>query len=90
MISRLVIAALKSPAGKGLISWLLFVRFNCVFVTFLCIIMGQVWYLVVSIPDLCHLSYLGWIAMQCVIVVFHDHTYWLYLSSYRFIHFAVN
>ena len=30
---------------------------NCVFVTFPCDILGQVWYLIVSIPDLCHLSY---------------------------------
>ena len=30
MLSRLFIAALWSPAGKGLISWLLFVMFNCV------------------------------------------------------------
>ena len=38
---------------------LLFVMFNCVFVTFLYGILGQVWYLIVSIPDLsCH-SYFG-------------------------------
>ena len=36
---------------------LLYVMFNYVFVTFPCGILGQVWYLVVSIPDLCHLSY---------------------------------
>ena len=30
MLSRLFIAALWSPAGKGLASWLLFVTFNCV------------------------------------------------------------
>ena len=33
------------------------VMFNCVFITFACGIPGQVWYLIVSIPDLCHLSY---------------------------------
>ena len=33
------------------------VMFTCVFVTFPCDILGQVWYLIVSIPDLCHLSY---------------------------------
>ena len=38
-------------------SWLLFVMFNYVFVTFPCGILGQVWYLIVSIPDLCRLSY---------------------------------
>ena len=57
MLSRLFIAALWSPARKGLISWLLFMMFNCVFVTFSCGIPGQVWYLVVGIPDLCRLSY---------------------------------
>ena len=57
MLSRLFIAALCSPAGKGLISWLLYVMFNLVFVTFQCGILGQVWYLIVSIPKLCHLSY---------------------------------
>ena len=41
----------------GLTSWLSFVMFNCVFVTFPSGILGQVWYLLVSIPDLCHFSY---------------------------------
>ena len=45
-------AALWSLAGKGLTSWLLFVMFTCVFVTFQYGILGQVWYLIVSIPDL--------------------------------------
>ena len=57
MLSRLFIAALWSPAGKGLTSWLTFVMFNFVFVTFPCGILGQVRYLIVSIPDLCQLSY---------------------------------
>ena len=43
MLSRLFIVALWSPAGTGLTSWLLFVMFNCVFVTFPCGILGQVW-----------------------------------------------
>ena len=29
----------------------------CIFVTFLYGILGQVWYLIVSFPDLCRLSY---------------------------------
>ena len=29
----------------------------CTFVTFPCGILGQVWYLIVSFPDLCRLSY---------------------------------
>ena len=49
---RLFICALWSPAGKGLTSWLSFVVSNCEFVTF-----PLVWYLIVSIPDLCTLTY---------------------------------
>ena len=54
---RLFIAALWSLAGKGLTSWLLCVMFNFVFVTFSCGVLGQVWYLIVSIPSLCRISY---------------------------------
>ena len=57
MLLRLFLAALCSPAGKGLSSWLLFVMSNCDFVTFPCGILGQVWYMIVLIPDLCRLSY---------------------------------
>ena len=57
MLSRLLIAALWSPAGQGLTSWLSFVVLNCAVVTFPFGILGQVWYLIVSIPDLCPLSY---------------------------------
>ena len=57
MLSRLLIAASWSPAGKGLTSWLSCVMLDCVIVTFPFAILGQVWYLIVSIPDLCPLSY---------------------------------
>ena len=57
MLSCLFIAALWSPAGKRLTSWLSFMMFNCVFVTFPCGILGRVWYLIVSFPDLCCISY---------------------------------
>ena len=58
MLPPLFIAALWSRAGKGLTSWLSFVMFYCVLslsqvVSCIC----QVWYSIVSIPDLCHLSY---------------------------------
>ena len=33
------------------------VMFYCVFVTFPCGALGQVWYLIISIPDLCTLTY---------------------------------
>ena len=52
MLSSLLIA------GKGLTSWPSFVMFNCVFLTFPCGILGQVCNLIVTIPDLCCLSYL--------------------------------
>ena len=41
LCARLFICALWSPVGKGLTSWLL----------------GQVWYLIVSIPYFCTLTY---------------------------------
>ena len=57
MLSPLFIAALWPPAWKGLTSWLLFVMSNYDFVNSPCGILGQVWYLIVLIPDLCCLSY---------------------------------
>ena len=50
--ARLFICALWSHAGKGLTSWLSFVVSNCEFVTF-----PLVPYLIVSIHDLCTLTY---------------------------------
>ena len=48
LCARLFICALWSPAGKGLISWLS---------NFPIGILGQMGYLIVSIPDLCYLTY---------------------------------
>ena len=59
MLSRLFIAALWSPAGKGLTSWFLFLMSNCNFVTFPRGILGQVLFLIVLIPDLCRLPCLN-------------------------------
>ena len=36
---------------------LLYVMFSCVFVIFPCGVLGQVWYLIVSIADLCLLTF---------------------------------
>ena len=47
---------LLMPCGR-LLGKLSFVMSNFVFVTFSCGILGQVWYFIVSNPDLCHLSY---------------------------------
>ena len=58
MSSCLFIAALWSPAGeRANLLALLYVMVSCVFVTLPCGVMGQVWYLIVLIPDLCLLTY---------------------------------
>ena len=58
MLSCALFTALQSPAGKGLTAWLSYrVICYCVFVTFPYGVMVQVWYLIVSIPDLCLLLY---------------------------------
>ena len=70
MLSRLLIAALWSPAGKGMTYWLSFLVLNCVFFTFPFSTLGQVWYLIVLIPDLCPLSY-----FHTVSIVLHISTF---------------
>ena len=55
--ARPFIDAVWPPAGKGLTSWLSFVMCNCVVVNFHFDVLGQVWCLIVSIPDSCPLSY---------------------------------
>ena len=60
LCALLFICALWSPAGKGLTSWLSLVVSNGKFITFPLVSWvrcGQVWYLIVSIPDLCTLTY---------------------------------
>ena len=37
---------------------LLYVMFYCIFVTFPCGVLGQMWYLIVSIPDFCLLTFM--------------------------------
>ena len=59
MLSCLFIAASWSPAEKGPTSWLSCVLYFIVFfVTFPFGVLCQVWYLIVSIPDLCLFTYL--------------------------------
>ena len=67
MLLRLFIAALWSPAGKELTCSLWFVMFNCVSVTFPCGIPGQLWYLIVWIPDLYRLSYFYFLVTENVV-----------------------
>ena len=56
---------------------------NYVFVTFSCDILVQVWYLIVSFPDLCRLSYCYLsIPNNCSIAFMTtDMTYWTVVSS---------
>ena len=56
LCARMFICDLWSPAGKGLTSWLSFVV-STVSLSLPIGILGQVWYLIVSIPDLCTLTY---------------------------------
>ena len=57
MFSRLFIAALCSPEGKGADPLALVCDVYSDFVAFRFGILGQVWYLIVSIPNPCCLSY---------------------------------
>ena len=57
MLSRLFIAALWSPAGKGLTSWLLLVMYIVVLLLSHVVSWVKFWYLIVSLPDLCRLSF---------------------------------
>ena len=59
MLSRRFIAAPFSPTENGLTSWLaLFCGVYCVFVNCPCGELGRMWYLILSFPHLCRLSYL--------------------------------
>ena len=62
--------AVWSTALKGLTTWLSFVMLNWVFVTFPCGILGQVWYLIVSIPDVCPFYYIVPSNMHCQVFFF--------------------
>ena len=56
MLLCLSIAALWSPEGKVLTHWLLFVMFLVIFLLPFGVL-GQVWYLIISIFDPCCISY---------------------------------
>ena len=58
MLSCLFLAALLSPAGKGLTSWLSCVW--CLMCSCVLSLSHQVWYLIVLISDLCLLPYFGY------------------------------
>ena len=66
--ARPFICALWSLAGRGLTALLLNVVYNCEFVIFPFGILGHVWYLIVSIPDLCTLTYFVSIPDLCLLL----------------------
>ena len=75
---RLFIVALWSPAGKGLTSSLSFVMSNCEFVTF-----PLVSFLIVSIPDVCPLTYFvsntiiqSYTGVQCCLLHLENPTFY--------------
>ena len=58
MLFCLFIAALWSPSGKRLTPWPSYMGcYLAFFVAFQCVVLGQVWYLIVLISDLCLLNY---------------------------------
>ena len=75
MLACLFIAALWSPEGKGPL--VLVCDVHCDFVTFPFGILGHVWYLIVSIPDPCCLSYFALLSLSswCLVIVV-----WLFLA----------
>ena len=69
MLYCLFNAALWSPAGKGLTSWLSFVWSLLYYVTLQCGVQGRVWYLIVLIADLCLLTNFNIVAILKVCAV---------------------
>ena len=64
-------AALSVPCRLVVTCWeradllaLLYVIFSCVFITFPCDVLVQVWYLIVSIPGLCLLPQLFFVVLS--------------------------
>ena len=60
---------------------LLYVMFKCVFITFPCGVLGQMWCLIVSVPDLCLLSYFYMIILYDFYLVYYEENKFLFLSS---------
>ena len=64
--------------SAGLLA-LLYVMFSCVIVTFPCVVLGQVWYLILSIPGfylLLNNIYHEWASIQnCLFMLFTKHRY---------------
>ena len=78
MPSRLFIVALWSPAGERTDLLALVGDIYCFFVTFPRGILGQVWYLIVSFPELCRLSYFS----LCIALVISDKTIVIMCASF--------
>ena len=64
---------------------LLYVTFSCVCVTFPCrgvLHVGQVWYFIVSIPDLCRLPYIHTI-IDIFLIVVKNHSQRVFVEFYQ-------
>ena len=48
----------------------------CIFVTFQCGILGQLWYLIVSFPDICHLPFTKLLTYCLIAIKKHEIKYW--------------
>ena len=73
MLSRLVHCSLVVTCWeRANLLALLCVTFSCVFVIFPFVVLGQVWCLIVSIPDLCLPSYLLWFPPNWICLHYHD------------------
>ena len=71
---------------SGMANFLAFVGdVYCIFVIFSRGIMGQVWYLIVSFPDLCRLSYFTYMGSAAILVFGPTH-----LSKISFFHTRVS
>ena len=75
---RLLIYTLWSPAGKGVTLWFSFVMSNCEVDNFSIGILGQLWCLIVLIPDLCPLSYFD--NLQTTMNTFSEALYFLHVE----------
>ena len=65
---------------------LLFLMFYCIFVTFPYGVVGQVWYLIVPIPDLCLLPFYFLIIYLVFTTLHTGHAMGLHMFSFKYIY----
>ena len=85
LCARLFVCALWSPAGRGLASWLSFVVSGCEFVIFpLVSWVGCGRYFIVSIPDLCTLTYFATLHFRRNGITYSNFHLGRYIVGYTF------